>query len=314
MESVKCARCGLINRLADESCERCGAELSGATELSGGLKTEQPNSASYYTTSAYQASQSAYAPPDATTNSGPDLSPPIGSFDSVGAVVSPTIKILTGNFWLITKIIFAVFAPYEILKAWSFNGRAVTFQDTLQTSVLALACKALVAPALIYALITVMRTGVAPTVAEAYRWGVSRLGKFIICALMAWVLIVLGYICLIIPGFLLSLAFVVVYPMAVLEEGSPTEILKRSYHLTKGYRGEIFLVTLIVGLLTAVISVPAGILQVMLVAGNVNFWPLNAALGIITDVVSESTTVLSLVIYLSLNNRAGFQRRSEFSR
>jgi uncharacterized membrane protein len=169
-------------------------------------------------------------------------------------------------------------------------------------------CKALVAPSVIYALVTVMRTGVAPPLNGIYRWGLSRIGKLVACVLMAWFLEALGFICLIIPGIILALAFELIYPMAALENRGPVEILKRSYNLTKGYRWRIFLATFVFGLLLAVVGIPASGVSAILVMNGVTFWPLQAALAVVTDILNEGTSILSLVIYISIVSPA----RSEF--
>lgn len=224
----------------------------------------------------------------------------IGPFEGVGDVLSPTIELFKNNIWLITKVVFVIFAPFEIFKALSFGPERADWQFGMGLFGLSLLCKALVAPSLIYALVTVMRTGVAPSLSESYRWGLSRLGKLVVCALLAWVLQILGFVCLIVPGIILGLAFELVYPMAALENRSPVEILKRSYELTKGYRWKIFGAVFVLGLLCSVISIPVGFVLGMLATGGINLWPLQAAVSMVTDIIYEATTVLSLVIYFSI--------------
>jgi uncharacterized membrane protein len=201
---------------------------------------------------------------------------------------------------LITKIIFVIFAPFELFKALSFNAKPEDWQTLLGLSLMGLFCKALVAPSLIYALVTVMRTGVAPSLTDSYRWGLSRLGKLIICVAMAWTLQALGFLLLIVPGIILALAFELVYPMAALENRSPVEILKRSYNLTQGYRWRILGAGIIFGLLIAVVGIPITALAGALAFGRVEIWLLSVPIALITDVINEATTVLSLVIYFSI--------------
>lgn len=287
MTTAKCEQCGLVNDLADETCRSCGAELIHAAGSS------PPVNPDYSTLQApiegWQASQGKF-----------ETTPAIGPFVSVGAALSPTIDLFKDNFWLITKIIFVIFAPFEIFKTLSFGEQKSGWQIVAGTFLLGLFCKALVAPSLIYALVTVMRNGVAPSLNESYRWGLSRIGKVIACALMAWALELLGFVCLIIPGIILSLAFELIYPMASLENRTPIEIIKRSYQLTKGYRLRIFCVTFVIGLLCGVVSIPGAVVSGILVTNGINSWPLNAVLALVTDIVNESTTILSLVIYLGI--------------
>ena len=288
MISVNCDQCGTPSRLADEICKSCGAELHGRV---GSFNPE---------TSAYPIQQPTFESAD-TRGEEFKTTPVIRPFDSIGAVINPAIDIFKNNVWLIAKIILVVFAPFEFFKALGLNAHnGAGWEFVMGTYFLALVCKALVAPSLIFAILTVMRTGVAPSVNESYRWGSSRLGKLVVCALMAWVLQMLGFICLIIPGVILGLAFELIYPMAVLEKGTPFEILKRSYRLTKGYRGRIFGAVFVISLLCAAATIPAGLVSGILIGLGINVWPVEVALSLFIDIVNESTTILSLVIYLSI--------------
>jgi uncharacterized membrane protein len=286
MISAKCQQCGFVNRLADETCHRCGAELSGSAENPAQPAFEYP-----------RAPAAAEIPEVRSEEL--ELIPAIGQFE-IGSAIGQTVELFKDNIWLITKIVVLVFAPLEIFKSLSFSSPGTTWQTVTGTFLLGLFCKALVAPSLIYALMVVMRTGVSPSLNECYRWGLSRLGKLAACALLAGALETLGLICLIIPGIILGVAFELVYPMAALENRTPVEILKRSYQLTKGYRWRIFWATLVVGLLAALANIPTGIVAIVLVANGINFWPLNAGLTMVNDILNESTTVLSFVIYLSI--------------
>jgi hypothetical protein len=271
----------MVNAASSETCAACQGELFGSQESAFGEAGARAGQ-------GYGAeSQRAW-------------SPAIGPFTNVGAVLTPTIEVFKNNLWLITKIVFVVFAPYEIFKAMEVSSGRSDWQVSIGILFMALVCKALLSPALIYALVTVMRTGRAPGVSEAYRWGLGRLGRIMICAVLAWILELLGFIALIIPGIILGLAFEIVYPMAALENRSPTEILKRSWNLTKGYRGRIFVASLVIALLCWVVAMPVGLLTGIFVMTNLNYWPVSIAAALITDVVYQSMTVLSLIIYLSL--------------
>lgn len=286
MTSVNCEQCGLLNRIADEVCLGCGAELRGKT---AGFN---PYTSEYQRPPASNAGSEAGGEGFQATV--------IRPFNDIGAALGPTITLFKNNLWLITKIVFVVFAPFEIFKALSIGSKEPAWQIMTSLFLLGLVAKALVAPPLIYAMMTVMRTGVAPGLNESYRWGLSRVGRLIACAMLAWVLELLGYACLIIPGIILSLAFELIYPMAVLENRSPVETLKRSYHLTDGYRLRILGVSIVLTLLCSLVSIPVGIASSAVIASGVTFWPVQAMLAMVMDIVGESTTILSLVIYLGI--------------
>jgi len=278
MTNVKCIRCGVVNVLSNESCRACGLELSSSANYS-----ETPRG---------------YYPEFPRSN--PLLINAIKPFDGVFEALGSTVTIFSKNFWLITKLVLVIVTPFEIFKALSVGETAGNWQLALGTFALQIFCSVLIAPALIYALMKVMQTGVAPGINEAYRFGVSKVIKLLLCTIMVWVLVTIGFALCVIPGIFLFLAFELVYPIAVLEGGSPTEILNRSYTLTKGYRWNILGATFMMSVMLAVASAPFTIFAAWLTAGVVDAWPLQVPAAIISDILSEGTTVLSLVIYLGI--------------
>ena len=220
--------------------------------------------------------------------------PPIYTFNFTDALGS-TLKLFTTNLWLITKIVFVVITPFEIFRVMSVPNLDDEWQLRATTFVLGAVCKLLIAPALIYALMKVMHTGKAPGVSEAYGWGLTRLPRLVICAAIAGALQAFGYMFLIIPGIMIGMALELVYPAAVLEKGSPADILRRSSELTKYRRLEIFGLVIVLWVLTQIITVP---LQVFMDSAAVV--PISIFAAVVKDLVEQAATVLSLVIYLSL--------------
>jgi F0F1-type ATP synthase membrane subunit c/vacuolar-type H+-ATPase subunit K len=210
------------------------------------------------------------------------------------------LRLFVRNFWLITKITFVIVAPFEIFRVLSTRNIRPDFQLSAGILVLDLLCNVLIAPALIYALMQLMQTGTAPGINESYRWGFGKLGKLIVCAVCVWIMVGLGTLLCFIPGIILAMCFMLVYPMAVLEKGSITATLWSSYDLTKGHRWNIFGATFIVGLLLITPSLPAKIAASSVVVDNPDFWPVQVAAMIFGDILGQAMTVLSLVIYLSI--------------
>src|SRR6185503_5406541 len=219
MTNVKCTSCGVVNVLSNEICTACGLELS------------------------YSETPRTYYPE--FPRSSPLLINSIKPFDGVFEAVSSTITIFSKNIWLITKLVLVIVTPFEIFKAVSIRETPGNWELNLGTVALQIFCSVLIAPALM----KVMQTGVTPGINESYRWGLGKLIKLLLCAIASGVLIGLGFVCLIIPGIILFLAFQLVYPIAVLEGGSITETLQRSYNLTKGHRWNILGATFVMGML-----------------------------------------------------------------
>ncbi|HKU72839.1 MAG TPA: hypothetical protein VJR02_02875 [Pyrinomonadaceae bacterium] len=278
MTNVKCNRCGVVNILSNEICKACGLELSSSVTYAKTPRTYYPE----------------------FPRSSPLLIHSIKPFDGVIEAIGSTATIFSKNFWLITKLVLVIVTPFELFKVLSMGESAGNWQLTIGTIALQAFCSVLIAPALIYALMKVMQTGVAPGINESYRWGLSKLGKLLLCSVMVWVLVMLGFVLLIIPGIILFLAFELVYPIAVLEGGSATEILKRSYNLTKGYRWNILGATFVMSVLLSVASAPVSIMVTWLAFSGMNLWPLQALALIISDILSQGATILSLVIYIGI--------------
>src|SRR6266404_1087458 len=135
MTNSQCPQCGFMDAVASEFCNKCGAELSPR------FRMQEPVE--------FNRSEVGLGRAD-----GYSVEPAlIQPFDSVSSVLSPTIKLFSRNLFLISKIIFVVFAPYEILKATTLSTGQQSLQSVAVIGSMFLVCKALVAPALIYALV-----------------------------------------------------------------------------------------------------------------------------------------------------------------
>jgi hypothetical protein len=278
MTNVKCNLCGAVNNVAAEVCTVCGAELQSPP-----LGSDDQN--------AFRPSVNVIPP-----------------FDTAGDVIGPTFSLFFKNLWLITKIVFVIVAPFEVFKTLSLRSMEADSQLMVGIMALQLLCNALIVPALFYSLVQVMETGIAPSVNEAYRWGLSKIPKLSLSAVLSWILIVLGTVLCIIPGIILGLAFHVVYPVAVFEQGSAVDVLKRSYKLTEGRRLSIFLAGFVIAIVGGLASLPAQGAVAALAINNIDSAPLLIVASIYTDIVAEISTVFSLVVYLGILRTLGGRR------
>ncbi len=215
-------------------------------------------------------------------------------------MLEPTLVLFTKHFWLITKITIVIVAPFQIFRALRAPDIEYDWQLGAGLFVLDLFCAVLTAPALTYALMHVMQTGVAPGINESYRWGFSKIIKLTIAAVISWILVALGTLLCFIPGIIIAVALSLVFPIAILEKGSPFDVYKGSWELTKGHRWKILGAMLAVMILMGIFSVPAEYAGEYVAARNPAFWPLNAAGGIFAAIMHQASLVLSLVTYLSI--------------
>ena len=226
-----------------------------------------------------------------------DPDQPLTGFTPFGldTALSETFSLFAANFWLITRIVVVTFAPFEIFRAVNLATFAYDWELTIWSFVLSGLCKVLVVPALIYALMKIILTGKEPGVHESYRWGLTKFWKLSLCAIIISGLQWFGYAFLIIPGIIVYLTFLLVYPIAVLEKGSVTETLSRCLELTRGNWPQIFGAQIILGVLLIIMSALGSFFT-----DGIMFWPIRAAVAIAGDVVDQTVTIMSLVMYLSL--------------
>ena len=276
--TLSCVQCGSINRLAAEICQQCGAELHRlGTPADAGQRNYTEES------SILQD----------------EFAPEIGPFTGINSVLTPTITLFKDNFWLISKVVLALFAPLELFKAMAISRDPLNWQATVGAFFLTVFCSVLATPSVIYAVVVKMQTGVTPQLNEVYRYGLSKIWKVIAASTMAGFLAFVGFVCLIIPGIILSVAFELVYPIVALENLSAIDSLKRSYNLTKGHRWNIFITVFVFTLLTAVVNIPVSVAAGIVAQGGAVVWT-GAIAALLSDFLSQGMTVLSLVMYIGI--------------
>ena len=104
-------------------------------------------------------------------------------------------------------------------------------------------------------------------IAEAFDSIRHRLGKLILISINVGVRVMLGVLFLIFPGILLALRYSLAIPVAVLEETGVSASLSRSATLTKGHRGRILLVYLLLFVLVIIASMLWPFLTMLIAAG-----------------------------------------------
>jgi hypothetical protein len=281
MTEIKCVRCGSADLTSGGVCKFCTIEMESLNP---------PVISRWFENQPYTAP--IYHPRNTPTNSS------INAFDGAGDVLKPTFRLFFDNFWFITSLVIVIVAPLELLKIAS-AGNEYDFQFQAGTFLLKWLSNILIAPALIFGLMKVMQTGEAPGINQCYRWGVGKLGKLSLAALMSWFLTGIGYLLCVVPGVTVSVILALVYPLAVLEKGSSVDALLDSKELTKGHRWKILGAGIVVCGLVFATNWVIGALAAFAAERYFAFWTLPLT-SVISDVFNQLPTVLSLVIYLSI--------------
>jgi hypothetical protein len=286
MSPINCASCGCLNGSRADDCERCGTPLIAAAAGAG------------------SAPLAASAAPVVSGERLP-IDFPFEPFQSVGDALKPTFRLYRERFPLAGKIVFAATLPLTAANyavaglvepagwgALAFVSLASVFVNSLMDG------------ALIYAVVTLLRTGAAPSLAESYTWGLRRWWPLFLCTLLMNVLTGVGFVLLVIPGIILSLMFAVAVPVVVIENRGPVAALERSAQLTKGNRVLILFTS---ALLWVVVSVAAWLTADHGGAqgvGGTSFFESFVYAGI-NQMLNSAYTVLSLHLYLGIRADKG---------
>jgi hypothetical protein len=296
MIDPKCAFCGHVNRADSEVCESCDFPL---TEADDHAPREPHNTyGDAYGGATRAGSAAVYARPV--------------TFGGVGDVFKPTLEVYRSHFLLVGLLVVVTTLPVALLQYASV--RAVTSAmpgDTVEIRsafnlmyagmalswLLSLAGSALLSGGLAYAVLDLRGTGEA-SAGECLRRALKALPRLFVVNLLYAAVVGVGYVLLVVPGVILSIALALVVPVAVAEGRGPIASLKRSMELTSGYKGLIFLTYFLWGLAITVLDfiITASFSH----GGHMNSVSAVAAHSLITGMLNSSTAVLTVYIFLGL--------------
>ena len=130
--------------------------------------------------------------------------------------------------------------------------------------------------------------GGVPRLGDALRYGVEKLGRVFGATFLSGIVTLLATLALVVPGIIVFCGYSVAGQVAALEPlNSSTDALRRSWDLTKGFKGKAFVLWIVSFALLFVVVLGAG--------------ALGAAAGALTGGLDATVTVLialvSLLIY-----------------
>lgn len=287
MSLVNCARCGCLNGSAADLCERCGTSLISA--------------------SAWAAASAPLTDLPARTAAAERLPIdfPSTPFQGMGDALRPTFHLYREHPTLVGKIVFA-----SALPLMAANYAVAAFADSAGWAWLTpvnpgpIFVNALADGALIYAVVTLLRTGAAPSLRESYGWGLRRWWPLFLCMLLVSLLTAVGFLLLFVPGVIVSLVLAVAVPVVVVENRGPVAALERSAQLTSGYRLLIlFTGALLWMVVSAVTWLNVGLGET-LGGGEVSLFASFIYAGV-SQMLNSAFTVFTLHLYLGIRADRG---------
>jgi hypothetical protein len=135
------------------------------------------------------------------------------------------------------------------------------------------------------------------TVAAAYSFGLARVWSILLVSVLVGLIVGVGFVLLIIPGFIFLTWLAVSMPALVVEDRRGTTALARSWELVRGRSWPVFgtlvVASLISGVVNGIITTPFGH----------NWFVRGLLAGVAWTVTAPFTALVVVLIYLDLRVR-----------
>lgn len=311
MNWMTCPGCGLKHSpRPDGLCPRCRTRISPAgAEAGGGAPSEFPGAARDYPTppSAFGEPGPAQAAPQPFPTTPVGRSAPVTGV-TVGSLVSRTFSTWWANVARYALLLLLAYVPIflaGVVAAVKFGagvlkpapGTVPAFPPGLIPLIAIAGLATLVIGLVLFGGMTwgalQHLAGRKATLGAMIGAGVRRAWPLFIVGLAAYLLVLVGFVALVIPGILVGMALSVVLPVVVAEESAGVgAAIKRSFALTKGSRGAIFGAGIVVLLAIWAASLIGNVATAAL-AGN----PALAILGVVLSLLLQiAMTPLSMIL------------------
>jgi hypothetical protein len=146
------------------------------------------------------------------------------------------------------------------------------------------------------------------TIADSMQRATEKFTQLVLAAFLLCLILIPAFICLILPGVYLSIRLSFIYYAVMIENRGAIDALSRSWSLTKGYWGQIFMaflmLSLVVGLPAAILN---GILGVMF--GEISPVISQSLRGFIGLIIGPILAVYYVFLFMSLVNLASERGR-----
>lgn len=174
---------------------------------------------------------------------------------SIGSVLGRSLKELLKRPILYLGLNLLAVIPYGLLLGLGMANMSLALMSLAQIvmMILVLVIQGVIAYMVFHDM--AQRQASLP---NAIASAMKHIVPMVLAAILTGLAVGIGTLLLIIPGIILMCVLAVTIPACMVEKLGAVDSLKRSAELTKGYRLQIFLMVLIVGIINAVLS---GVIQ-----------------------------------------------------
>jgi hypothetical protein len=231
---------------------------------------------------------------------------PVEKID-IGRVITRTFEAAWANFasfFLASALLAGV--PSFFFQYWMMAGLETAFDDPalvmrwqywvpFMVSLLVMAVTwALLQGVLVRSTVFYL-SGRAPDLKKSAVVALRLILPIIAVSIVVSVLMTLGFICLIVPGFMIYCAFSVSVPALVEEQGGVFGSLERSRDLTRGSRKRIFVIAFVFWVLSFMLSSALGAFNGLSTMGDYSALPNPILAGLVAAVSSALSSVIVAV-------------------
>lgn len=166
---------------------------------------------------------------------------------TIGQVFSKSFDIFSKNIVFMLIVAFLVSVPDALMQASPQSGVWIV------ASFLAIFVMAFLAQGIVVFGVFQHLTGQQAVFSQSLNVALARFFPLLLVSIAGSFLAGIGFMLLIIPGIIVMLALWVAVPVTIVEKGGVGFALSRSNTLTQGYRGRIFAVVFLLGILNWVL-------------------------------------------------------------
>lgn len=221
-------------------------------------------------------------------------------FENVSDPLTAAAHMFFRDLPLIAAITVIVFGPVELAKNYwlttsglSFESAEAFFLDMLVSCV----GGPIVAAAVIHVLVRRLSGDTDISLRRAFAFACRVWSRLFIYRLIVAAAVLLGLICLIVPGVIFAIWFILVDAVVCIEGRSTKHVLSRSMALTRGRRLGIFVVLLVAGLCLGVV-----LFTISLLLSPYEKWISVSLFNWLAELGGVYFVALSLAMYLGIIN------------
>ena len=221
---------------------------------------------------------------------------PMEPFDSLGGLLLRSTRLFFSTLPFLAAVTLTVYLPAKLVLQFGMYSMDIPVEGVLSYFLMDLGdliLSALVIPAIVYGLVTRLRTGQAPPFADSLRWGRRQWGKTLWNKVKVEITIMLWSLLLIIPGVVAMVKLIFTDVIVAIEADRESEVLRRSRNLSEGHRWRIF-VAVLPALPLSLIHMYATLRTL-----QVSWWAMVPVDGLFS-VLDQWMTVVVFLIYLGL--------------